>query len=121
MENKPNIISISAYILLIVLFFMIGYFLGRITTSNKQTSTMRAELSQPAIAPTLAPETEFFRLKMVDENLILYRVTPHTNEEIYKIQIIEDIFPTQDISELRKGITFSNIYDAHSFIENFVS
>ena len=121
MENKQNIITISAYILLTVLFFTVGYFFGRISTAKNYTQAPKAPYAHSASTPALVPDTEFYRLKMTDNNLILYKITPNSQEEVYKIQIIEDIFPPEDIYELQNGITFSNIYDAHSFIENFVS
>lgn len=121
MEKKQNIIIISAYILLIVLFFTVGYFLGRINTAKTHTQEFKAPYAKSAAAPTLAPETEFYKLKMIDNNLVLYKITPNSENEVYSTQIIKDIFPPEDIYELQNGITFSNIYDAHSFIENFVS
>ena len=122
MKNKQNIITLSAYILLSVLFFMLGYFWGITSKPASRKSDYSEQIGiQSAALPTLSPTVDMYRLKISENKLILFKIEPDKSEEVYSIQISEDIFPPEDIESLKKGITFTNIYDAHTFIENFVS
>ncbi len=121
MEKKQNIITITAYVFLMILFFMFGYLIGR--SNSEKIFNAQAENTpvHSVSSPTLVPEMDFYSIKLDGELLLLSRVNLSGEEVIYSIEISEGIFPPEDIAELKNGITFSNISEAHAFIENFAS
>ena len=122
MERKQNIITIAAYVLLMVLFFMFGYFVGMMNTkSHSPKAVPQNTYTQSASLPTTIEEKDFYNVKIDGSTLLLTKVNSFGKEVIYSVEISESIFPPEDIEELKEGINFSSIYDAHSFIENFTS
>lgn len=121
MERKQNIITITAYVFLMILFFMFGYLIGKSNAEKRFHTQADNTPIRSVSSPTLVPEMDFYSIKLDGELLLLSRVDPSGEEVIYSIEISESIFPPEDIEELKNGITFSNISEAHAFIENFVS
>ena len=121
MERKQNIITIVAYVLLMVLFFMFGYFVGMFNTRQNTPRIVSNGETTTASLPTMIEEKDFYSVKMEDSTLHLSRVNSLGREVIYSVEISESIFPPEDIDQLKKGLNFSNIYEAHAFIENFTS
>ena len=122
MERKQNIITIAAYVLLMVLFFMFGYFVGMTNTkSNSSKAVPHNTYTQSASLPTTIEEKDFYNVKIDGSTLLLTKVNSVGREVIYSVEISESIFPPDDIDELKEGINFSSIYEANAFIENFTS
>lgn len=120
MEKSRNIIIISSYIFLMLIFFMLGYFIGKINHTTN-TAAIPTATTTPVSAPALIPDLDLYCVKIKDSSLILYKVSPNEEEILYKLEISEGIFPPEDIEDMKRGITFSNISEAQSFIEDFSS
>jgi len=122
MERKQNIITIAAYVLLMVLFFMFGYFVGMTNTKSSSSKAVpHNTYTQSASLPTTIEEKDFYNVKIDGNTLLLTKVNSVGREVIYSVEISESIFPPDDIDELKEGINFSSIYEANAFIENFTS
>ena len=121
MERKQNIITITAYVFLMILFFMFGYLIGRSNAEKRFNAQAENTPVRSVSSPTLVPEIDFYSVKIDGDLLLLSRINPNGEEVIYSIEISESIFPPEDIEELKNGVTFSNISEAHAFMENFAS
>ena len=100
MKILKNTLIVSSYVLLVALFFGGGYAIGRIGVSD----------SVPTPMPTVAAVEE------VNANDVRDNKTAILSEEIS-----ENVFPSEDIDELKKGVEFDNLDEAQQMFENFVS
>ena len=128
MKNIKNMkyVWISAYILVVALFFAAGFGAGRVSGRNG----MRRELAaQSTAAPETAvnasvtaetPEPEFV-LILEDSVLAVYEVENGTRARLTECKISESVFPADDIAALKKGMSFSDRNEAMAMFEDFAS
>ena len=115
MKILKNTLIVSSYVLLVALFFGGGYAIGRIGVSD----------SVPTPMPTVAAveevnandvKTTVYEVKVENSLLQINKCVAILSEEIS-----ENVFPSEDIDELKKGVEFDNLDEAQQMFENFVS
>ena len=113
MKILKNTLIVSSYVLLVALFFGGGYAIGRIGVSD----------SVPTPMPTVAAVEE---VNANDVKTTVYEVKVENgllqiNKCVGDNKISENVFPSEDIDELKKGVEFDNLDEAQQMFENFVS
>ena len=122
MERKSNIIIIFAYLLLVLVFFALGFIIGNINHEKPVVSTAvpKSELMSVSL-PAAIEEKLKYCVRLNGDELSLLRVTQDGEEMMYTVKISADMFPKEDIEALKAGVELDSINEAHSLIENFVS
>lgn len=122
MERKSNIIIIFAYLLLVLVFFALGFIIGNINHEKPVVSTAvpKSELMSVSL-PAVIEEKLKYCVRLNGDELSLLRVTQDGEEMMYTVKISADMFPKEDIEALKAGVELDSINEAHSLIENFVS
>lgn len=123
MEKQKNIISFLAYVLLMLIFFGLGFFMGGYTAKPMPvvSATAPPENIMRASLPAVMEEKLLYTVKIENGKLLLYRMEKGKKDIIYSAEISESIFPPEDIMELKNGKSFDDIESANAFIENFAS
>lgn len=120
MKILKNTLIISSYVLLVALFFGGGYAIGRIGVSG----------SVPTPMPTVAAveevnandvKTTVYEVKVENGLLQINKCVGDNKTAILSEEISENVFPSEDIDELKKGVEFDNLDEAQQMFENFVS
>ncbi len=122
MEKKSNIIMILAYVLLVFMFFGAGFFVGTLTNPKPVVSrtVSKNELMSVSMPATITEKLQY-SVKLQGDELSLLRITQDGEEMIYSIKISQNMFPKDDIEQLKEGIECENIDEARALIENFSS
>ena len=122
MERKSNIIVIFAYLLLVLVFFALGFIIGNINRPKPVVSTAvsKDELMSVSLPATIEEKLKYC-VRLNGDELSLLRVTQEGEEMMYTVKISADMFPKEDIEALKAGVELDSINEAHSLIENFVS
>lgn len=121
MKNLKNTIIVSSYLLLIALFFGGGYALGRIGTDSKENEM---PLPTTAAVETIAEnenKSPYYEVKTENGRLVIYKCIGDNKQVIASEEISENIFPKDDIEELKEGVQFDRLEKAQQMFENFVS
>lgn len=118
MKKMKNTLIVSSYVLLVALFFSGGYALGRTSTKKDVTPTPTTSAVEAAKISVKTPEYE---LITEDGMLSIYKCIGDNKTVVMSEEISEDIFPKEDIDELRKGVRFERLEQAQQMFENFVS
>lgn len=120
MKILKNTLIVSSYVLLVALFFGGGYATGRIGVSD----------SVPTPMPTVAAveevnandvKTTVYEVKVENGLLQINKCVGDNKTAILSEEISENVFPSEDIDELKKGVEFDNLDEAQQMFENFVS
>ena len=120
MTKTKNTLIICAYVLLMTLFFFGGYTIGGVRRNEIAAAPTPVPVSVPAAAVNPRQQTRY-RIILSNSELFLYKRDGEESELLYSHPIIEDIFPHEDMEELRRGVEFDNLHDAQRLLENFVS
>ncbi len=125
MNKIKNSMVIASYVLLMTLFFIGGFALGtyksepegvvQATDTPKQNSVVSAANIENT------KEMSVYTVIMEDKSLNLYRVTGGEYTLLAYKNISEKVFPKNDVTMLKNGVTFDNLGDAQEMFENFVS
>lgn len=118
MKKMKNTLIISSYLLLVALFFSVGYALGSAGTKGNGSPVPVMETYE---IPETEIETPEYELISEDGVLTIYRCIGSSRNVIMSEEISEDIFPKEDIEELREGVRFKRLEQAQQMFENFVS
>lgn len=121
MYKVRNTLIIFAYVLLMVLFFFGGYTIGGIQNGDVSLTSTPEPLIVPAVAPNTAQNSYSYEIILSNSELLLYKIDGDTRELLYSHPISENIFPKEDMEELKNGVKFEKLSDAQSLLENFVS
>lgn len=116
MNNLKKTAAISSYILLTALFFFGGYALGNI--QNREVANPTTE---PAVEVNAPLEADIYYLILEEGILSFYSISDGEKTLIASENISENIYPTDDMRDLKNGVMFDNIEDAQALFENFVS
>lgn len=117
MKVLKNSIIVSSYVLLTAAFFFGGYAMGNMRGDNVVLVT-----PEPARAvEAIAPEHNIYYLILEDGSLNFYSISDGEKTLVAGEKISADIYPSDDIDDLKNGVTFDNIEDAQALFENFVS
>ena len=117
MTREKKVIFVSTYALLIVGFFFCGYALGKLPGREEADI-----VSEPVAAINEGTvESEIYYLTLKDGILEFYSISDGEKTLIASENVSENIFPTDDMRDLKNGVTFDNIEDAQALFENFVS
>ncbi len=122
MEKKSNIVMIFAYVLLVFMFFGAGFYVGTLTNPKPIISrtVSKNELMSVSMPATITEKLNY-AVKLKDDELSLLRITQDGEEMIYSVKISRNMFPKDDIEQLKEGIECENIDEARALIENFSS
>ena len=102
MKILKNTLIVSSYVLLVALFFGGGYAIGRIGVSD----------SVPTPMPTVAAveevnandvKTTVYEVKVENGLLQINKCVGDNKTAILSEEISENVFPSEDIDELKKG------------------
>lgn len=116
MNNLKKTAAISSYILLTALFFWGGYALGNMRP--KETADITREHAIEVNAPI---DADIYYLILEEGILSFYSISDGEKTLIASENISENIYPTDDMRDLKNGVMFDNIEDAQALFENFVS
>ena len=117
MKILKNSIIVSTYVLLAAAFFFGGYAWGNVSENDVVLVT-----PEPAKAiDAIAPDHNIYYLVLEDNSLNFYSISNGEKTLIAGEKISADIYPPDDIADLKNGVTFDNIEDAQALFENFVS
>ena len=122
MKILRNSLIISAYVLLLGIFFIGGYAFGNSKTPAPYPTTAPAPEENEQVM-NRAPIEENERYEVIAENgrLCLYKITTSEKTLITGEDISIDIFPYEDAQELKNGVFFDDLAGAQAMFENFVS
>ena len=117
MKILKNTLIVSSYVLLVALFFGGGYAIGRIGVSDSVPTPM------PTVAEVNANDvkTTVYEVKVENGLLQINKCVGDNKTAILSEEISENVFPSEDIDELKKGVEFDNLDEAQQMFENFVS
>ena len=117
MKILKNTLIVSSYVLLVALFFGGGYAIGRIGVSDSVPTPM------PTVAAVNANDvkTTVYEVKVENGLLQINKCVGDNKTAILSEEISENVFPSEDIDELKKGVEFDNLDEAQQMFENFVS
>lgn len=118
-DIMKNTLIICAYVLLMALLFFGGYAIGGMQNSKVAVSATPQPVTLPAAVS--GPQRASYELILENSELFLYKRLGQDSELLYSHPITENIFPREDMEELKNGILFDNLKDAQSLLENFVS
>lgn len=125
MNKIKNSMVIASYVLLMTLFFIGGFALGTYKREPEgvvqatDTPLQNSVVSAANIENT--KEMSVYTVIMEDKSLNLYRVTGGEYTLLAYKNISEKVFPKNDVTMLKNGVTFDNLGDAQEMFENFVS
>lgn len=117
MKILKNSIIISSYVLLALAFFFGGYAAGK-RPENRTVMNNSEEVKE---VEAVTPLKSIYYLVIEDDALNLYNISNGERLLVASEVISENIYPSEDIRELKNGVTFDNIEDAQALFENFVS
>lgn len=119
MKFVKNTCLVSTYILLVVIFFAGGYAIGRVGTNNNKTvSENTFEAEQASVSNV---RETVYEVKLENGTLRLSECTGESEMLISSEKISENVFPSDDVYELKEGVKFDTLEKAQSLFENFVS
>ena len=117
MKILKNTLIVSSYVLLVALFFGGGYAIGRIGVSDSVPTPM------PTVAAVEEVNANDVKTTVYEVNGLLQinKCVGDNKTAILSEEISENVFPSEDIDELKKGVEFDNLDEAQQMFENFVS
>ncbi len=132
MKNEKNLkygIKTVSYVLIVALFFAIGYNAGKINAGRTAEKLMAEKAEEASMTGIAEEKTEY---KTNNTNKTVYTVAikngrivvtdnSDSEREIASGTICEEIYPSSDIEELRAGLKFEDKKQAMEMFENFVS
>lgn len=121
MKKLKNTLIISSYVLLVALFFGGGYAIGRIGAGQEETPI---PVQTPGTIETVSEnfvEGPIYKVVIEDSVLKIYKCIGEEKTIIMSEEISENVFPKDDIEELRAGVEFERLEQAQQMFENFVS
>lgn len=122
-QSTRNIIIISAYLFLTVIFFITGYSIG-LKNGEKLSEPFVAASVPNTLATNIPLETvspSQYRVILEDGELRLYMDENGTGRLISNEKVSEESFPPHDIATLKEGKTFPTLEEALALMENFLS
>ena len=122
--SRSNIIVISSYVFLTVIFFGLGLYIGfhnNNTPILEEVSSTATNVPVSTMMPVITPTPSNYRVILEDGELRLYIDEGGVSRLISREVISEDSYPVADIASLKKGITFETADGAISLMENFIS
>lgn len=122
MKILRNSLIISAYVLLLGIFFIGGYAFGNSKTpSPYPTQAPIQEADEQVMNPEPMQKKERYEVIAENGRLCLYKTDSQTRTLITGEDISIDIFPYDDVQELKNGVFFDDLASAQAMFENFVS
>lgn len=119
MKFLKNSAIITAYVLLIGVFFTVGYAWGN---KNVKTKTAAGENQTMEVSQIKSDVEETNYLLIIENSQIcIYKTDGGQRQLIQSDHITEGIFPSVDIKQLREGIRVNSYEEAQQIFENFVS
>ena len=118
MKKMKNTLIISSYVLLVAMFFSGGYALGRMGMKEEVIPTPTMSVVE---ATEMDIETPEYELIIEEGMLTIYKCIGDSKSVIMSEEISENIFPKDDIEELKRGVRFERLEQAQQMFENFVS
>lgn len=117
-----NTLVISSYVLLMAILFSGAYVVGKTGMSPKRQPTKPADgeeiVEVVSENTTYAPEYEVI---YEDGKIIIYKCIGNIRSVVTSETVSENIFPKEDMEELRRGVKFERLENAQQMFENFVS
>ncbi len=118
MKKMKNTLIISSYVLLVALFFGGGYALGRMGVKEEVEPTPTMSAVEVLEAEIETPEYEL----IIEEGVLkIYKCIGESKTIVMSEKISENVFPKEDVEELKKGVRFERLEQAQQMFENFVS
>lgn len=117
MKILKNSIIVASYLLLTALFFAGGYAIGNVSTKNIVAATPEPTAALEAVSDG----NIIYGLLLESGKLNLYSIKDNHRELIAEESITEEIYPPDDIRDLKSGLIFDNFDEAQALFENFVS
>lgn len=127
MDRIKNSLITAAYVLLTALFFFGGYALGSRSEDKELVFDAPAETARAVIPAAAVKEGEreedrtVYTVIIQNGRLCLFKDEGGSRTLISSEEISENIYPSADIAELRRGIEFDSMDKAQELFENFVS
>ena len=126
MNKIKNSVIIAAYVLLVTIFFFGGYAFGsregeKELVFDAPEPTVQAAVQAAAVKETDEEEKIFYTVIIQNGRLCLFKDDGGSRTLVSSDEISENIYPSADIAELRKGIEFDSMEKAQELFENFVS
>lgn len=119
MKFVKNTFIVSTYILLVAIFFAGGYAIGRVgTTDTEALSKKTIEAEQASVNDV---REMMYEVRLENGTLRLSELVGESEILLLSEKISENIFPGEDVRELKEGVKFDNLEQAQSLFENFVS
>ena len=116
MKILKNTLIVSSYVLLVALFFGGGYAIGRIGVPTPMPTVAAVEEVNANDV-----KTTVYEVKVENGLLQINKCVGDNKTAILSEEISENVFPSEDIDELKKGVEFDNLDEAQQMFENFVS
>lgn len=121
MKVLKNTLIVSSYVLLVALFFTGGYALGRIGVNGSEpTIPVETPMAVETVTENVVGNP-VYEVKIEDGVLQLNKCIDENKTLILSEEVSEGVFPTDDVTELKKGVIFERLEQAQQMFENFVS
>lgn len=121
MKILKNTIIVSSYVLLVALFFSGGYAIGKIGTDKNETPIPTPYEKTVEAVSEKAVQSPTYEVVIEEGKLIIYKCIGEIKTMIASEEISEDVYPKEDVEELKKGVEFERLEGAQQMFENFVS
>ncbi len=121
MKNLKNTLIVSSYVLLAALFFTGGRAIGKIG-AEKEIPVV-PEITPEAVTAAAEKTVESPEYEVVIEGgaLRMYECMGNIKTIVASEEISENVFPAEDVRDLREGVRFERLEQAQQMFENFVS
>lgn len=122
MKFKKTLL-ISSYVLVAALMFSVSFVAGKMGTNvigPKETEKPEEETAVETVSENTAYSPEY-QVIYEDGQIILYKCMGNIRSVIASEKVSEDVFPKEDVEELKKGVRFQRLEGAQQMFENFVS
>ncbi len=113
---RNRIINCAIYLIIASVFFTFGYCVGN-SLVNEPVSAI-TDIPAPT---AVTAEEIWYEVKISGNRLCLYSVSGSETKELASEEISSEIFPYDDMSELKKGLAFESFDNALACFEDFVS
>lgn len=122
-KEKKNIFIAASYVLLAAVFFLAGFAVGGIgggeETEARTASVTTEEYDE--VQATFFARTPYYEVIIEDSVLKINKCIGDDKILVTEEEISENVFPPDDMAELRDGIKFERLEQAQQMFENFVS
>lgn len=116
--------TILGYVVVVGIFFVIGYNCGKIRGAEDMKKVLEKKEVPTVASSSLFTKDEYevkYTILIDMGEICLYKLCGDEKTLLLSQPISENVYPSADILELKKGIVFYDLQEAKMMFENFIS